>query len=110
MNTRRIHLLLFPPLQMHPLSKLLALQLHGLELRHQPRKIHWRTRSRAVKEWKKKNNKSEAIIELMVQGLEIKEAELQQKKKDRETLIRAEEREQRLVDCVELLVKHMVKE
>jgi hypothetical protein len=46
----------------------------------------------------------------MVQGLEIKEAELQQKKKDRETLIRAEEREQRLVDCVELLVKHMVKE
>lgn len=59
---------------------------------------------------RKKNDKSEAIIELMVQGLEIKESELEQKKKDREMLIRSEEREQKLVDYMELLVKHIVRE
>jgi hypothetical protein len=32
----------------------------------------------------------EAIIELMVQGLKLKESELEQKKKDREKLARAE--------------------
>jgi hypothetical protein len=46
----------------------------------------------------------------MVQGLEIKESELEQKKKDREMLIRSEEREQKLVDYMELLVKHIVRE
>jgi hypothetical protein len=59
---------------------------------------------------KKKNNKSESLLGIMVQGLEIKETELQQKRKDRETYIRAEEREQRLVECVERLVEHMVKD
>jgi hypothetical protein len=46
----------------------------------------------------------------MVQDLEIKESELEQKKKDREMLIRSEEREQKLVDYMELLVKHIVRE
>ena len=66
------------------------------------------------KKVRKKNDKSEAVLELMVQGLQIKELELEQKKKDRkedrEMLLRAEQREERLIDYMELLVKHIVRE
>jgi len=45
----------------------------------------------------KKNDKSKAIINLMMQGLEIKESEIEQRKKEREAheaiLARVEERE-----------------
>jgi hypothetical protein len=63
---------------------------------------------------RKKNDKSEAIIDLMMQGLEIKESEIEQRKKEREVheaiLARFEEREQKLVDFREILVKHVVRE
>jgi hypothetical protein len=51
----------------------------------------------------KQNDKSEAIIDLMMQGLKIKESELEQRKKERE--IRAE-----FVDLMKILVKHIVRE
>jgi hypothetical protein len=63
---------------------------------------------------RKRNDKSEAIIDLMMQGLEIKESEIEQRKKEREVheaiLARAEEREQKLVDIMEILVRHIVQE
>jgi hypothetical protein len=63
---------------------------------------------------RKKNDKSEAIVDLMMQGLEIKESEIEQRKKEREMheaiLARAEEREQKLVDFMEILVRHIVRE
>jgi hypothetical protein len=63
---------------------------------------------------RKRNDKSEAIVDLMMQGLEIKESEIEQRKKEREAheaiLARAEEREQKLVDFMEILVKHIVRE
>jgi hypothetical protein len=59
---------------------------------------------------RKKNDKSEAIIDLMMQGLEIKESELEERRKDREILARAEDREQKLLDFMEILVKHLVRE
>jgi hypothetical protein len=69
----------------------------------------------------KKNDKSDAILELMVQSLELKESELAEKKKhreseleekkqDRERLARGEEREQQLVEMMAALVKHIVQE
>jgi hypothetical protein len=58
----------------------------------------------------KKNDKSEAILELMMQGLEIKDSELKERRKDWETLAQPEEREQNLVDFMQLLVKHIVQE
>ena len=61
----------------------------------------------------KKNDKSEVIVELMMQNLEIKENEMELKKKQREDdaamLARAEEREQKLISIMELLVNHIVK-
>ena len=63
---------------------------------------------------RKKDDKSEAIVNLMMQGLEIKESELEERKKEREEqqaiLARHEEREQKLVDFMEILVKHIVRE
>jgi hypothetical protein len=59
---------------------------------------------------RKKNDKSEAILDLMMQRLKIRESELEERRKDREILARAEEREQKLVDFMELLVKHIVRE
>ena len=57
----------------------------------------------------------------MMQGLEIKESELderrkdwesarEERRKDQEILALAEEREQKLVDFMEILVKHIVRE
>lgn len=68
-----------------------------------------------------KQKKKDALIELMMHGLEIKESEVEQRKRDRETEIeerkkaeekaaRSEEREQKLVDFMEILVKHIVRE
>ena len=61
----------------------------------------------------KKNDKSEVIVELMMQNLEIKENEMELKKKqcedDAAMLARAEEREQKLISIMELLVNHIVK-
>ena len=61
----------------------------------------------------KKNDKSEVIVELMMQNLEIKENEMELKKKQREDdaamLARVEEREQKLISIMELLVNHIVK-
>ena len=58
----------------------------------------------------KKNDKSDAILDMMMQNLEIKQAELEERRKDQEILVRAEERDQKLVDFMELLVKHIVRE
>lgn len=54
----------------------------------------------------KKNDKSNVIVELMVEGLEIKKEEREETKA---MLARSEEREQKLVDIMELLVTHYVK-
>jgi len=62
----------------------------------------------------KRNDKLEAMVDIMMQGLEIKESEIDQRKKEREVheaiLARAEEREQKLVDFMEILVRHIVRE
>jgi hypothetical protein len=76
----------------------------------------------------KKNNKLEALFDLMMQSLEIKKSELEERRKDwesaceerrkdqeilersEERLARSEEREQKLVDFMEILVKHIVQE
>jgi hypothetical protein len=68
----------------------------------------------------KKNDKSEVIVELMMQNLEIKENEMELKKDEMELkkkqreddaamLARAEEREQKLISIMELLVNHIIK-
>lgn len=73
------------------------------------------------KKVKQKKNKSDAIIDLMMQSLEIKDSEIEERKKEREErkkereahdaiLARAEAREQKLVDFLEVLVKHIVQE
>ena len=63
---------------------------------------------------RRKDDKSEAIVNLMIQGLEIQESQLEERKKEREEqqaiLARHEEREQKLVDFMEILVKHIVRE
>ena len=63
----------------------------------------------------KKNDKvTETIVDLMMQGLEIKEAEIEQRKTEQQAceaiLARAEEQKQKLVDFMEILVKHFVRE
>lgn len=62
----------------------------------------------------KRNDKSEAIVNLMMQGLEIKESEIEQRKKEWEVheaiLARAEEREQKLMDFMEILMRHINRE
>ena len=62
----------------------------------------------------KRNDKLEAMVDIMMQGLEIKESEIHQRKKEREVheaiLAWAEEREQKLVDFMEILVRHIVRE
>lgn len=63
---------------------------------------------------RKTNGKAEAIVDLMMRGLEIQKSEIQERKKEREAFevatTRAEERELKLVDLMELLVKHLVQE
>ena len=46
----------------------------------------------------------------MMQGLGIKDSELKERRKDWETLAEPEKREQKLVDFMQLLVKHIVQE
>ena len=48
-------------------------------------------------------------MDLMKHNLEIKEVEIEEKKKQRELLERAEEREDKLVGLMEVLVTHFVK-
>jgi hypothetical protein len=69
----------------------------------------------------RKNGNSETLIELMMRDLEITETEVEQRKKawetkieqrqkDWEMLARSEERQQKLVDLMEILVNHIVRE
>ena len=58
---------------------------------------------------KQKNDKNREIMDLMKHNLEIKEVEIEEKKKQRELLERAEEREDKLVGLMEVLVTHFVK-
>ena len=62
------------------------------------------------KKLNQKNNKNKEIVDLMKQNLEIKEVEIEEKKKQRELLERAEEREQKLVGLMEALVTHLIKD
>jgi len=59
---------------------------------------------------KKKEDKNREIVDLMKQNLEIKEVEVEEKKRQRELLERAEERDNKLLDLMQVLVTHLIKD
>jgi len=62
------------------------------------------------KKMKKKEDKNREIVDLMKQNLEIKEVEVEEKKRQRELLERAEERDNKLLDLMQVLVTHLIKD